>query len=165
MHQENLSSHTLTRDTHRVEEWRHDPYLSRKKWPEPCYCPDCGVVYRHGNWQWADIPEHGTAIHCPACLRIRDKCPAAFLVLAGDFFTQHKEEIIRRVRTVEDEHRGQHPLMRIMAEQDSGTEYHILYTDPHLARATGQAIHSAFRGQLHITYQKNEYLLRVSWVR
>lgn len=165
MYTENRTPNARTHDTHRLEEWRHDPYQTIRKWPEPCYCPDCGVVYRHGNWLWADIPEQGIAVHCPACLRIRDKCPAAFLVLSGGFFVQHKEEILKRVSAVEHELRSQHPLMRIMEEQESGTEYHILYTDPHLARTTGQAIHSAYRGRLHIAYQKNEYLLRVFWVR
>ena len=28
-----------------------DPYLIRKKWPDPTCCPYCGAVYHNGHWQ------------------------------------------------------------------------------------------------------------------
>jgi len=153
------------RDIHRLQEWRHDPYLVRHKWREPCHCPDCSLVYRHGFWQRADVAAHSTAHPCPACLRIRDRCPAAFLTLSGDYFEQHRHPILRQVGRLEVEERLRYPLGRIMLEEDIGEEHVIQYTDPHLARLTGYALHAAHRGQVRLLYQNDEYLVRVYWVR
>ncbi len=153
------------RDTHRLQERRHDPYLVRQKWQEPCHCPDCGLVYRHAFWQRAVIPAHSTAHQCPACLRIRDRCPAAFLTLTGPFFEAHREQILRQVWHLEEEERLRYPLGRIMLEEDVASDHVIQYTDPHLARMTGFALHSAHQGQIRLVYQDDEYLVRVYWTR
>jgi len=38
-------------------------------------------------------------------------------------------------------------------------------SDPHLARDVGEALHSAYQGDLDYHYQEGEFLLRVSWQR
>lgn len=156
---------SVNRDIHRLEEWQHDPYHARVKWIEPSFCPECGAVYHKGHWQWLTVPANSEAVFCPACQRIKDHCPAAFLTLKGDFFGQHRDEILQRVHRVEEAERQRHPLKRIMSEDESGNACVIHFTDPHLARTAGQAIHAAYQGQLDIDYQKDEYLLRVTWQR
>lgn len=37
--------------------------------------------------------------------------------------------------------------------------------DEHLARNIGEAVHSAYRGELEYHYNKEENLLRVHWAR
>ena len=70
-----------------IQERVHDPYMKGSKPVEPTVCPECGVVFSGGRWQWqADAPEGAQKEWCPACQRIRDKVPAGFLTLSGEFF-------------------------------------------------------------------------------
>ena len=152
-------------DTHRIEEHQHDPYMRHAKWREPCYCPECEAVFHEGRWQWLPMPECAEAVLCPACLRVRDHVPAAYLTLAGEYFVLHREEIMHLVGRIEREEKRAHPLKRIMSVDEQENNSVILYTDPHLARATGRALQSAYKGELNVETQTGEYLLRVLWQR
>ncbi len=148
-----------------LREREHDPYKIREKLPEPTVCPECRAVYHDGRWQWSAAPAGANQAPCPACHRVRDKCPAGFLTLTGEFFAAHKDEILNLVRNIEEREKAQHPLKRIMAvdEQDGGML--ITFTDPQLARSAGQAVQHAYKGDLDFSYQEEEYLLRVYWSR
>jgi hypothetical protein len=149
-----------------ISEWVHDPYHSKQKLQEPSLCPGCGAVYHDGRWQWI-APETGTReVLCPACHRIQDQCPAGFLTLSGEFLTLHLDDISHLAHNVEQREKAEHPLKRCMAtRQQADGSIEMTYTDPQLARAVGEAIHAAYRGELNYHYQENEYLLRVSWHR
>lgn len=41
----------------------------------------------------------------------------------------------------------------------------ITFTDPHLARGVGDALHHAYKGELDFAYQAEERILRASWSR
>ena len=75
-----------------LKELDHDPYHSKVKVKEPTECPDCGAVYHGGRWTWGEAPRGAAETRCPACQRIHDKVPAAFLTPQGDFRQQHGEE-------------------------------------------------------------------------
>lgn len=144
----------------------HDPYHAKCKLSEPTACPQCGAVFRSGHWQWGEAAAGAHAALCPACHRIQDHCPAGFLSLSGSFFSEHRDELLHLVRNVEQRERAQHALKRLMAveEQTDGTLL-VTFTDPQLARAAGEALHSAYQGDLHFAYQEGEFLLRVAWQR
>jgi len=118
-----------------------DPYQAGKKLPEPTHCPDCGVVYHKGRWQWMDAQDESHLHRCPACERMRDKFPAGFLALNGPFFVGHKEEIMNLIKSQEEKERAEHPLERIMNmhEEPSG-DLTISYTGVHLAQGTGNVV-------------------------
>jgi len=143
-----------------------DPYQAGKKWPEPTHCPDCGVVYHKGRWQWMDAQEASHQQHCPACERTRDKFPAGFLALNGPFFVDHKEEILNLIKSQEQKERAEHPLERIMEmhEELSG-DLTISYTGVHLAQGTGKALHHAYQGDMKIEHNKRSGQIRVYWQR
>ena len=102
----------------------------------------------------------------PACDRIQDRCPAGFLTLGGEFFAEHTTDILNLVRNVEEKEKAQHALKRLMAIEDQGDGTVLAtFTDPDLARAAGEAIHSAYQGELDFSYQESEFLLRVTWKR
>lgn len=149
-----------------LRELEHDPYHSKKKLPEPTVCSECGAIYHAGRWQWGNPPADAHQDLCPACQRIKEHCPAGFFTLSGEFLGQHRDEILQLLRHVEAREKAEHPLKRLITLQDKA-DGSILATctEPHLARALGEALHGAYKGDLKFDYQEGEYLLRVNWHR
>ncbi|MCU0764815.1 MAG: BCAM0308 family protein [Burkholderiaceae bacterium] len=154
----------LRRDQLR-DELVHDTYRSKGKLAEPTRCPDCGVVYSGGRWNWSTAPEAAGEERCPACQRVRDRYPAGYVVLKGDFLAGHREEVLQLARHREAKEKAEHPLERIMAVEDVEGGVQITTTDTHLARDIGEAVYSAYRGELEYHYNKEQNLLRVHWAR
>jgi hypothetical protein len=83
-----------------IQEYRHDAYKAKHKLPEPTACPVCGAVYHEGRWQWAPRPPQAHEEMCPACHRIHDEFPAGFVTMGGEFFKEHREELLHLIRKV-----------------------------------------------------------------
>ena len=147
------------------DELVHDSYKSGHKLAEPSLCPECGAVYRGGRWTWSAAPAKASDAMCPACHRIRDGFPAGHVTLRGEFFLAHRDEILQLVRNRETHERAEHPLQRIIAIEPSPDGALITTTDIHLARNIGDALHSAYKGELEYHYNRQENLLRVEWRR
>ena len=146
-----------------------NPYYEKKKYPEPTVCEDCGAVYRDGRWQW---PQEGESFGpdvnkalCPACRRKRDKYPGGFVYLSGSFFKEKREEIMNRINNTVEEITAQRPLHRILWIKDTEDGVEIATTTERLARHIGEAVYSAFKGELDVNYNENEKLARVFWRR
>lgn len=148
-----------------LRELEHDPYHSKHKLKEPTRCPECGAVYHKGHWSRGQAPAGAHEQLCPACQRIHDRVPAAFLHLSGPFFDEHRQEILQLVRHYQQKEEKEHPLKRIMQIAENAGETEITFTDAHLARGIGEAIHHAYQGELDYQYNKGEILLRVRWSR
>ena len=146
-----------------------DPYQPREKLPEPTMCTDCGAIYHNGHWQWKVTPAitNGTAkiTHCTACRRIRDDLPAGYVTISGEFAQQHRDEVKNLIRHVEAHKKWEHSMQRIMSIQEEAGKLLIMTTDIHLARAIGDALEYAYKGELDFLYNKAEYLLQVQWRR
>lgn len=142
-----------------------DPYRDRGKLPEPTVCPTCGAMYHQGRWQWGTAPAGAKEHRCPACVRIRDRLPAGQLTLSGEFFNDHRMEIIHLVHNVESAARAEHPLERIIRVNDEGDHTIVTFTDSHLVYRIGKALRSAYDGDLDAPYTDEGDLARVSWKR
>lgn len=150
-----------------IKERIHDPYMTRSKPKEPSLCPQCGVVFDQGRWQWQPSPPEGANEElCPACQRIRDKVPAGFLTLSGEFFQQHRDEIMHLVHNQVEEQKAQHPMKRLMAveDQEDGSTV-ISFTEMHLPQSVGEAIERAYKGELNIHYVEEGSIVRAYWQR
>lgn len=149
-----------------IKQRRHDTYKHREKLPEGTICTICGVVYAKGRWVWQYEGETTKETTCPACQRIRDRYPAGFITLSGEFFQENQEEIINLARNLEEQHKQAHPMQRIMRihKKDSKTTL-IETTGVHLARRIGDAISRAYQGEYSFQYADNYNRIRVEWQR
>lgn len=149
-----------------IKEKQHDTYKAKGKLSEPSSCPDCGAVYQKGRWQWLDSAPKDTEQHkCPACLRISDKVPAGFVSITGDFFQNHRDDIMGLIANIEEHEKQQHPLNRIMQMSEQQGTLEITTTDMHLPRDIGVALEKAYDGELDYHYVDESNLLRVKWQR
>ena len=148
-----------------IQEFVHDSYKSWGKPTEPTLCPECGALFHQGRWQRLAAPAGAHKALCPACHRIRDRFPAGFVMLGGEFLRSHRREVVRLMRHVERRASAEHPLQRIMDITRENGDIAVSTTDPHLARALGVAVHRAYRGKLEFHYNPGQNLLRVHWER
>lgn len=147
------------------KEHEHDSYKAKGKLLEPSVCSKCSAVFHNGRWQWQQAPANAHSVLCPACHRIQDHYPAGFLTLSGEFFHIHREEIMHLVHNHEQHEKNEHPLKRIISEEDKNGSTLITTTDIHLARGIGEALHHAYQGDLEFHYNPEQILLRVNWTR
>jgi len=154
-----------TRSDRLIQELDHDPYRSGLKLTEPTRCPDCGAVFHHGHWTWGDAPEEADEALCPACLRVRDRVPAGFLTVGGEFFREHRDEILQLIHHTIEHERAEHPLKRLMGTEEREDRVIFAFTDPHVVRGVGHALHSAYKGDLDFQYQDGDIMLRATWTR
>jgi NMD protein affecting ribosome stability and mRNA decay len=166
MSMQTFEHHELAFQIRNLRELEHDPYHGREKLAEPRACPECGASYHQGRWVWQKAAPHAHLKLCPACQRIKDRCPAGFLTIVGDFYRMHKQEIINLIVNVEIKEKADHPLKRIIEIQKNREgQTFMTFTDPQLARAVGEALYHAYKGELKFDYQAGEFLLRVWWIR
>lgn len=148
-----------------LKEMDHDPYHSKQKLHEPSVCSECGAVFHKGRWSWDEPTPGAHEVLCPADQRIRDRVPAGILTLSGEFLAQHKDEIMNLIRNKAEQEGKEHPLKRIMDMEEQEGELVITFTDAHLPRGIGEALHRAYEGELDYEYTKEDIMLRVSWHR
>lgn len=144
-----------------------DPYLSRGKLTEPTVCPECSAVYHKGSWKWKSAPRDAAMHLCPACQRIQDHVPAGILWISGDYYVEHKDEILQLIRHTEEREKAQHPLERIisMDESKDGRQIEITFTGIHLTKGVGAALQHAHHGHFEITFSERDDVVRASWQR
>jgi hypothetical protein len=148
-----------------LREHEHDTYRARYKLPEPTACPECGAVYRHGRWQWAPVPPGVHEETCPACHRIRDRCPAGSVTVSGAFAMANRHEIKNLAHNEETRAKMEHPLERLIAIESDDDNIVITTTGAHLARGIGEALRRAYQGTLDFRYVEESPFLRVTWSR
>jgi hypothetical protein len=164
MKQRNVARRTARKDR-LIREEVHDPYKSRLKLAEPSVCSQCGAVFQKGRWAWTACPADAQDVLCQACRRINDGYPAGEVTLSGGFLQQHRQEILNLARKQGEQEKAERPLHRIMAvEQEQGGVL-IQTTDIHLPRRIGEAVHSAYEGDLDYRYNEDTYFIRVAWRR
>lgn len=144
-----------------------NPYYEGKKYEEPTYCPNCGLVYSEGRWvnERPVDKNEGHEELCPACRRERDRQPEGFVYLSGSYLRQHQEEILNIAKNREKTAQSTRPLQRLMWVSLQDDRVEIATTSEHLARRIGKAVKSAHDGKLQIKSAHNDRLVRVYWSR
>ena len=88
----------------------------------------------------------------------------AFLSTSG-FFCQYRQLLEHLIRNYEERERAEHPLKRIISSEEQEDGLVFTFTDAHLARGIGEALHDAYEGELDYDYTKEDIMLRVTWSR
>ncbi|HEX7465858.1 MAG TPA: BCAM0308 family protein, partial [Usitatibacter sp.] len=148
-----------------LRERRDDSYREDAKMPDPAACPACRATYLKGRWTWNDAPAGAASHKCPACRRVEDDFPAGYVTLRGEFLPRHRGEIVDLVMARGASGKRDHPLQRIIAVKDVAEGLLVTTTDAHLASVIARAVHDAYKGELKLTYSKDENFLRASWTR
>lgn len=149
-----------------IKQNRHDVYKHKGKLIEGTQCTTCGVVFSKGRWTWHFEGETSKQITCPACLRIKDRHPAGYIELSGDFFKTNQDEIINLVRNVEKSHKEEHPMQRIIQIRTRRNQATMVETTGvHLARRIGDSIARAYQGEYSFQYADNYNRIRIQWER
>jgi len=154
-----------SREDKMYSQGREDPYISRKKLPDPTRCLVCGAVYTKGRWTWNELDGEAAEELCPADQRIKDKVPAGIVTIKGEFFEAHRDEIVSLVQNQEKLEKERHPLERLIGFKKDGKGLRVETTGMHMARRVGDALEGAYQGDLEIDYLKGQYKVRVSWER
>ena len=148
-----------------IKEKRHDTYQVRGKWPESTTCTECGALFVNGRWSWQKATTEVNETVCPACRRIADNYPAGYVEIKGIFFAEHRAEMMHLILNVEEREKSQHPMERIITITDAEGHTLITTTGLHLARRIGDALSSAYKGELAFQYLEAGCTVRVSWQR
>lgn len=154
-----------SREDKMYSQGRQDPYVSRKKLPDPTVCPVCGAVFTKGRWTWNSAKAGAHEELCPADQRIKDRVSAGVVTIKGAFFEAHADEIISLIKNREKMEKERHPLERIMGMKRPAQSLRIETTGIHLARRLGDALEDAFQGELEFKYLNDEEKVRVDWER
>lgn len=153
------------RHEERLAPRREDPYHDTMKDAAPATCPRCRAGYQDGRWTWSPAPPDAARRTCPACQRLEDDFPAGYVTLKGSFFDAHRREILDLVMARAERARLEHPLQRIIGMQDTSGGLVVTTTDARLARGLAIALQAAFKGNLNLSFSRDENFIRATWSR
>ena len=128
-------------------------------------CSDCGAVYLNNRWSWDIRPENVDETLCPACQRVQNRMPEGILTVRGECLKEHRNEIMRLIRSRIQKTGSKYPLKRIMDMEGDETEAVFTFTDAQLTREIGDTLHQTFDGVLDFLYSSDANMLRVTWQR
>ncbi|SPF41153.1 NMD protein affecting ribosome stability and mRNA decay (fragment) [Syntrophobacter sp. SbD1] len=102
---------------------------------------------------------------CPACRRIADNFPAGSIEIKGQFFPEHRHEVLSLIRNIEKLENGERPLERIISIEDQEHGIVLTTTGIHIARRIGEALSRSYKGHFSFKYLDAQKSIRVQWER
>jgi NMD protein affecting ribosome stability and mRNA decay len=133
--------------------------------PEPTLCTGCGSLFLNGRWSWKKTTGKANKAVCPACRRSADNYPAGRIEIKGEFFNEHREEILNLISNIEKREKEKHPLERIISVRDEKDYTLVTTTGIHIARRIGDALSRAYKGDYTFQYAEGDKSIRVYWHR
>jgi NMD protein affecting ribosome stability and mRNA decay len=149
-----------------------DPYQPEEG-QEAAACTQCHALYRGKRWFFdADLYHRLTGarqvreVLCPTCRKIKDRYPEGILTLEGEFFTQHREEIVQLLEKEAARVSGRSVADRIIHMVPEGQDRLVVETTTEkLAQHLGRTVYRAFKGDLHFKWSEMDRFVRVYWSR
>ncbi len=149
-----------------------DPYFLEEG-QEAAVCHQCHALYQNKRW-FFDEKLHrklaGTArvreVICPTCRKIKDRYPEGILTLSGEFFKDHKDEIVTLLEKEAARVAARSVGHRIMRLTPEGKDRLIVETTTEkLAQHLGRAVYRAYKGELDFRWSEMNKFVRVYWKR
>lgn len=150
----------------------HDPSRGRGHYPDDTVCSGCGAVMRDQHWI-IDEPRKelllsaGTPhqVVCPACRKATERLPEGIVTLRGDYWPQHRDEIMHLIRNQADEAQPDNPLERIIDLREEEGCLVVETTNAKLAQKIGRSLKKAHQGHVEYHWGDRDRLARVEWER
>lgn len=159
-----LSQFNLTsRQKDLLQEQKLEKFTAKDKPLEWIACSNCGSVYQDRREQRR---LRHAALHrktCPVCHQVENDTAAGFLILHGNFFLNHREEIKRMILNLEERERNKYPLKRIIDLKDSVHMTFITTSNIDFTRQIGETLHAKYQGYLELLYNEEKNLIDVDW--
>jgi NMD protein affecting ribosome stability and mRNA decay len=154
-----------------IDTW-HDGDIPEESRKANTVCSRCGAVYENQRWQFDEqqrdlLVNSGVAheVVCPGCKKIAERNPSGIITLRGDYWQEHREEILNLIRNEEARGMNNNPIARIMDIYEEDGELVIQTTNEKLAQRIGRKIDQAHNGKLEYKWSQDNQLVRVNWER
>lgn len=149
-----------------------DSYPNSLNISEKTVCKGCNSFYLNKVWHidskrlksLLKDPDVNYA-KCPACMKIKDNYPEGYVSLKGEFFSSHRDEIMRIVSNEEKRAMGFNPMERIIEIKNEDVSATITTTTEKLAQRIGRAINNAYNGSVKYSWSPGNRIARVTWER
>ncbi len=149
-----------------------DPYQPTEG-QEAALCTQCHALYQEKRWFYDQKLYDRLAgtdkvreIVCPACRKVNDGYAEGYLSLSGEFFNQHRDEIVKLLEKEASRVGARSVLDRIIRMAPEGADTLVVETTTDkLAQRLGRAVYRAYKGDLKFHWGEMDYLVRVYWSR
>lgn len=150
----------------------NDPYIPGGHYRDDTVCSECGAVYAKQRWSFNDerselLVSAGVAnsVICPGCRILEAHDPQGVVTLKGEYWPNHRDDILNLIRNEEQRGMGVNPLERIMDIREEGGCLIVETTTEKLAQRVGRSIGRAHKGHLNYHWSDGNQLVRVYWER
>ena len=129
------------------------PVSAEVAYREPTVCDACGAVYVRKTWRRSRrrrlraLLEEADWARCPGCRQVREGRSYGRVLLKGDWFLGHQDEVRRRVVNVEARARYTQPLRRLVTMGRRGDALEVTTTSQKLAHRVVHELQKAFGGR------------------
>jgi hypothetical protein len=134
-------------------------------WALPATSARNGSAGVKTNGATGKAPPGGHRVLCPACRKLEEKDPGGIVRLSGDYWPQHRDEILNLIRNEEKKAMGANPVERILQIDEQDGYLVVQTTHEKLAQRLGRAIHKACHGDVEYKWSDDTKLVRVEWRR
>ncbi len=142
-------------------------YPRPEKYPAHTKCPKCELIFQDGVWK-KGRPENTQWLHlqlCPACLQVRDGQVGGVIQFGGSFISNHRQDLLNRIRNLEKQTCEERPLERIIDIKEGRSEIFVSATTEHLIARIGKAVQRDFGGTLELRYAPEVKYATARWHR
>jgi hypothetical protein len=149
-----------------------DPYMPAEG-QEASVCTACQAVYQAKRWFFDEKlykklagTDQAREVTCPTCRKIKDRYYEGVLTLRGEFFEQHRDEILTLLNNEAARVAGRSVADRIITMTKAAKDKLVVETTTEkLAQHLGRAVHKAYKGDLDFRWSEMNKFVRVYWTR
>jgi hypothetical protein len=149
-----------------------DPYQPEEG-QEASLCTVCQAIYQNKRWSFDEKLAAKLAgtnkvkeVTCPTCHKVKDRYSEGILTLSGEFFKEHKDEIVNLLKKEAERVVKRSVADRIITMTEEAKDRLVVETTTEkMAQHLGRAVYKANKGELHFKWGEMDKLVRIYWSR